>query len=326
MKKVLFPIISDEAATRQWRKQLCIASSAGSAISVIVLTILALFLFPSICSEPIKIGIWICVALILVACSTYYFWFSSNKIFPAMLVRMQSIRRFLQDAGHELATPVAMLKSRVQLMERENVSDEKAANHLEVLNESIARLIELIADMRALARAETPLGASDLTLINFGSEVRSLCSQMKADCDSREITMNLNIEKAPATIIGDSDGVARVISNLLSNSIRYGRPGGTIDVAVQQSKQTVVFIVQDDGIGISPDAIPKVFDRFYREERIETKNAQGSGLGLAIVKAVVESHSGTIDVESEPGKFTRFTIEFPKTPVHPLARMMKGNM
>lgn len=219
-------------------------------------------------------------------------------------------------------------------MERELSSDTRILEHLDVLNESVRRLVVLIEDMRALARAEAARSTTELSLINIGTVVRSVSAQMKPVCDPRDITITSDIQ-TPATIIGDQDGIERVVSNLLSNAIRYGRNGGTINVAVQPDKNHVVLTVHDDGKGISSEALPRIFDRFYRENHSEESaynsedsldESTGSGLGLAIVKAIVESHSGYISVESRPDEFTRFTIEFPVSPVHPLVRMMKSKM
>lgn len=210
-------------------------------------------------------------------------------------------------------------------MEREVIEDRAARENLEVLSESTRRLAVLVDDMRALARAEAPRNASDLSLINLGELIRSISLQMKDVCDSRRILITSEIQM-PATIIGEQDGIERAVSNLLSNAVRYGRDGGRVSVTVRPSKNNIVLIVQDDGIGISTEDLPKIFDRFYRAEHLGENKTKGSGLGLAIVKAVVESHSGRVSVASEQGCFTRFTVEFPKSPVHPIMKMMSSKI
>lgn len=325
MSKTIFPVISDEVASRTWQKQLLITSTVACFGGVALTALLALAVTPGVLNDLSKWGTLLGGALLIAFSTAAASWVVDQRIVAAVRIRMQFVRKFLQDAGHELATPVAVLGSRIQVMERENSLNGVDGDSLEVLSESTRRLSVLVDDMRALARAEAPRNASDLSLINLGEMIRSIKAQMKDVCDSRAIEISVEVQ-TPATIIGEHDGIVRAISNLLSNSVRYGRHGGRVAVTVRSSKSSVVIAVHDDGIGISADDLPKIFDRFYRAEEVLVSKTPGSGLGLAIVKAVVESHSGSVSVDSELGRFTRFTLEFPKSPVHPIMKMMKSNM
>ncbi len=318
MRKTIFPVISDEAAVRVWRKQLVRASATIYASSVTLVVLIAVAIYPEITGQPGKFGLFLIGCAIVAGGTAYYSWWCSQNILESARSRLQSARRFMQDAGHELATPIAIFGSRIQVLERDPKFN---AEDISVLSESAGRLSVLVDDMRALARAEAPRSSSDLYIINIVEMVRSICTSMRDAMESRAITLTTDMPSV-VTIIGQRDSVERAISNLISNAIRYGREGGQISVSIQTVDDNVVMIIEDDGLGISPDTLPKIFDRFFRAERLDVHKTSGSGLGLAIVKAVVENHSGKIYAESELGKFTRFTVELPKSPVHPVMRML----
>lgn len=321
MSKTIFPVISDEAAVRVWRKHLVRVTATIYASSAIIVILIAVAIYPEITEQPVKFGLFIIGCAIVAVGAAYCSWWCSNNILESARSRLQSARRFMQDAGHELATPIAIFGSRIQVLERE---PKLNSEDISVLSESASRLSVLVDDMRALARAEAPRSSSDLYIINIVEVVRSICMQMKDSFESRSISLSTDMPSV-VTIIGQRDGVERAISNLLSNAVRYGRDGGQVSVSIQTVDDNVVITIQDDGIGISPDNLPKIFDRFFRAEQLNGHKTSGSGLGLAIVKAVVENHSGKIYAESELGRFTRFTVELPKSPVHPVMKMLNRN-
>lgn len=324
MSKIVFPIISDDAAVREWRKHLLVVATVVPTSCTIAIVLMVVAIYPEVASD-ISRFLWLLAGAVLVnCCCVSISVYCTQCVVELARARVQSARRFLQDAGHELATPVAILRSRIQVMERSIELDEANKEDLDVLSESTGRLSSLVDDIRALAQAEAPRTASDLYIINLGELVRSICSQMKDTCESRSITVSTNI-KSVATIIGQRESVERAVSNLISNAIKYGRDGGKVDITIEQAQAAVILMVEDDGIGIAPDDLPKIFDRFYQGEKTSNHKMPGSGLGLAIVKAVVESHSGKVHAESELGKFTRVVVEFPKSPVHPVMKMLKRN-
>jgi len=320
MTKDIFPIISDETAVELWRKQLLVATITASICGAILVAVIAVIVCPQILDDGGELADLILGALIVGCVTSAVSFYINQRVISAARFRMQSARRFMQDAGHELATPVAILGSRLQVMERELQLDETGRDHLTTLLDSTNRLSVLVDDMRALAKAEAPKDASNLSLLNLSEVVASTCAQLKEVCESRAMTIETVL--MPATVIGEQQGIERVVRNLVSNAVNYGRDGGAISISVQSTQSAVILTIEDDGIGIAADDLPKIFDRFYRGDPSRSNKTPGSGLGLAIVKAVVERHSGKIFAESELGKFTRFTLEFPKSPVHPIMQMM----
>jgi two-component system phosphate regulon sensor histidine kinase PhoR len=117
-------------------------------------------------------------------------------------------------------------------------------------------------------------------------------------------------------VVGVRDSLGDLVNNLVSNAIRYTPDGGTVTVQVGGTDDHVQLVVSDTGIGIAPDELPRVFDEFFRGEEAKRVFAHGTGLGMAIVKRVVEMHHGRIDVASEPGRGTQFTVTFPRSRGH----------
>jgi signal transduction histidine kinase len=112
-------------------------------------------------------------------------------------------------------------------------------------------------------------------------------------------------------MLGHNESLSRMLSNLLNNAIRYTDTGGSVTVTVAAREENVAFVIQDTGIGMPEDSLTHIFERFYRVDKSRSRAAGGSGLGLSIVKAIVDSHKGTVKVESELGKGSRFTVAIP---------------
>src|SRR4029434_6281869 len=119
-------------------------------------------------------------------------------------------------------------------------------------------------------------------------------------------------ELAPAAVLGDADRLGQVITNLLSNAIHYNKENGAIRVSTRTENASAVVTVADTGEGIAPEDLPHIFDRFYRADKSRARSEGRSGLGLAISKAVVDAHGGTLEVSSQPGAGTIFTVRLPK--------------
>lgn len=241
-----------------------------------------------------------------------------------LLTRLATVRRSTQDAGHELATPVAILKTRLQLMEREAVQAESMRANLAVLTDATERMATLIDDIRVLSLAEDPSKCRDLSVINFSEMVKSVTMVLRPECERNGITLILNVSQQ-ATIIGELDTLRTVVNNLVTNAIRYNQARGKIEVTLETKDERVILSVENEGEGIPAEALPRVFDRFYRASTAPSHAQGGTGLGLAIVKAIVEAHSGSVSVESEQNQSTRFLVELPRFPdVHPLIGLTKN--
>lgn len=244
----------------------------------------------------------------------------SKRITGFVETQLAELRSTAHDVGHELATPVAVLRSRLQVMERE-VDPEHPNADLQVLNEATSRLTVLIDDMRVLANAESPDRQRALALVKMDTLVKSLVGQFSNDFSSRNISVDIE-DVQSVTVVGERESIERLVANLLSNAARYAKQSGNVRVRLSVQGSWFQLSVSNDGAAIEPDEMPYLFDRFYRTEASKNREASGSGLGLAIVKAIVEAHFGEVEVVSEPGLETTFTVRLPKfPPVHPLAAL-----
>lgn len=231
------------------------------------------------------------------------------------------IRQFTQDSGHELATPVAAIQSQLQLMERELELGGDYAKHMPEVLESAKVLAKLVDDLRFLSRSENPYLEHQLTIIPVDKFVKSLIASKTADFEQAGISLSA-ARLDPVILLIDREGLERAISNLLSNAMRYGKPGGTTTISVIAEDKSARIVIRDDGSGIAEPDLPHLFERFYSADRSRSEKFKGSGLGLSIVKAVVDAHGGSISVKSVKGEGTEFSIVLPTTPdQHPLAKL-----
>lgn len=245
-------------------------------------------------------------------------WWFANKSTAPVMHKHEQIRQFTQDAGHELATPVAVIRARLQIMEREGAGNS-TSQHLQTLRDATDRMFGLIEDLRMLARTQNPQRYLQLSIIKLDSLVQAVVNELSPHFLCKQITVKTD-GLEPATIVADKEALERVLINLLSNALRYGKTGGTVELQLSHESKFVVLSVIDNGPGIPEECLPLLFSRFYRANRSDTREHRATGLGLSIVKAIVEAHNGTIEIASSPGKGTRFITRFPKFPSnHPFA-------
>jgi signal transduction histidine kinase len=227
-------------------------------------------------------------------------------------------RAFVSDAAHELKTAVAVVKSSLQLLNMKPRSTAEYQAGLERCLSDSHRLEALVADMLALARAESstpisgPLPSADLTAC-----VSQTVAQLETVAALRNISVvvsgpDLNVACVPLT----PEDCILLLTNLLLNALQHSPPASTVEIQLATDAQTAVIIIQDHGDGIPPEALPHVFDRFYRGDPSRTRNTGGTGLGLAIAKAIVQKSGGSIALASQPdpaqpNQGTTVTIHLP---------------
>lgn len=221
-------------------------------------------------------------------------------------------RRFVADASHELRTPVAAISSMTDVALAHDTPDkgDEYAVVLRDVNSVAARLGSLIADLLALARADegkAPLEWEDVQLDTLAMDVAATAEPLAFE-HHLQLTVEAN---EPVTVRGDEARLIQVIMNLVDNALAYTTPGGTVTVIVEQQGANACLIVRDTGIGIEPEHLPHIFERFYRTDPARSRAAGGAGLGLAIVDWVVRAHHGTIAVASRVSEGTTFTVLLP---------------
>jgi two-component system phosphate regulon sensor histidine kinase PhoR len=217
---------------------------------------------------------------------------------------------FVSNASHELRTPLTNIRGYLEaLQDAANEGTPPDASFLDIVHGNVLRMEELVNDLLTLSRAESvqvPLAKEEIPLPAFLDRVASL---HRSSVDRLGKTMTVLAEEA--TLRADLKHLTLALSNLVDNAIRHGVEGGRIRLTGRGENGTIVLSVEDDGPGIPKEHLPRIFERFYRVDKARSREPGGTGLGLAIAKHIVESHGGTIRVESTTGKGTRFVIRIP---------------
>ncbi len=237
-----------------------------------------------------------------------------DNVENALAVRQESetkVRQFVADASHELRNPLASIRGYAELTRHERASASPDLKHaLERIESEADRMSELVNDLLLLARLDTG-PALDRTEVDASEVVLNAVADAQAAGQDHHWTVA--VPEEPVLLAADANRLHQVIANLLTNARTHTPPGTTVHTAVATTPTTVEISVTDNGPGIPPETLPRVFERFARAEASRVRSGGPStGLGLAIVKAVVKAHGGSVRVESEPGVRTAFTVSLPR--------------
>jgi len=225
--------------------------------------------------------------------------------------RIERVRRdFVANVSHELRTPLASIKAVIETLQGGALDDRAAAEDflsradLEV--DRLAQMVEELLELSRIESGEVPLAREpvDLTAV-----VTRAIARLSAQAGKQEVVLAAEIEAGLPAVTGDAERLERAVVNLIHNAIKFTPPGGTVDVSVTLSGASVSVFVVDTGAGISPEDLPRVFERFYKTD--QSRHGGGTGLGLAVVKHTVEAHGGTVTAESEPGRGSTFSFVIP---------------
>jgi heavy metal sensor kinase len=242
---------------------------------------------------------------------------SLNHMLGRLRDSVFSSRRFLADASHELRTPLTIVKGELQeLMAREPGGSEVGERIGSVLEE-VARLEHLVSGLLALSRLDAGEARSEWAEVDLAELAASTIEHLRLVAEDRGVQLQA-AALAPLTVRGDARRLKQVIVNLLDNAIKFTPRGGVIGLTTRQHNGYGLLEVFDSGIGIPAEALPHVFDRFYRVDSARSRDHGGAGLGLSIVRSICSAHGAEIEVESSPGSGSRFRVKFPQpTEVRP---------
>jgi len=219
------------------------------------------------------------------------------------------MRQFSTALAHELRTPLAALRGDIEmamLRSDDNTLQQRAASQLE----EIDRLKRLIDQILVLARAEAGEIPLTVSAVNLGTLAASLVDQIEPVAHAKGITMRC--ERADVVVVqGDADWLKRLVLNLVDNAIKFTPHGGQVVVGVSREGGVARLAVRDTGVGIDPDVKPHIFERFFRADPARSRGVDGVGLGLSLAKWIVDRHHGRIEVESQPGQGSTFTVRIP---------------
>lgn len=245
--------------------------------------------------------------LCLLYFSGYYFTTLATKPVERAFAILKD---FMSQAGHELNTPLSIAQAALDNLGRSE-SDPQTAAKVSVIGLSIARMRSLVDDLIVLAKLDYDKAVRNShNSIPLHQIVTETLQHIEPLLEERNISLHVN-SLADAWVEGNYNQLQQMITNLLQNAINYNQPNGSVFVELRVSEKKALLTVSDTGIGIPTEYLNQVFERFFRVDTPRSRETGGSGLGLSIVKAVVDSHKGTIDLQSKVGEGTRFTVALP---------------
>lgn len=224
--------------------------------------------------------------------------------------RLDRVRRdFVANVSHELKTPVAAIRALAETAATALGHDDltTAVRFVERLGTEATRLSGLVSDLLDLSRVEVG-GELQVAEVDLGYLLTEAADRARAVAEVKGIELRVNPTRSVAA--GDPSQLSMAVKNLVDNAVRYSE-GGTVDVAAGSRDEWIAITVADEGIGIPSDEIPRIFERFYRVDKARSRATGGTGLGLAIVRHVAENHGGRVEVESELGVGSTFTLLLP---------------
>ena len=246
------------------------------------------------------------IILIIVSTGSYYL---AGRTLKPIRQAYEQQKRFIQDASHELKTPITALKTSLEVNLMDKKLDSKTKTILQENLQDVTNLEKLTHSLLKLAshKASHKL----FKPVNITTQAHQAITQLKPLADQKNISISLK-SQGTRTILGDEHTLFELFLIFLDNAIKYTPPHGHIHIKFTQLKKHLKIIIKDTGVGIKSSNIPYIFDRFYQEDSSRSSQTDaGFGLGLSVAKQIIDHHNGAVTVKSKKGKGTTFTIKLP---------------
>jgi two-component system phosphate regulon sensor histidine kinase PhoR len=231
------------------------------------------------------------------------------------LKQTDQIRRdFVANVSHELRTPLSIFRGNLEtLLDEEQLSPEESRHIFTTMKRHSDRLNRLVEDLLALARLEAKETKLQLVPIDLGAFFQHVASDWTKRLAEKNLRIEMQVPADLPTLVADEFRLEQIAHNLLDNAVNYSRPGGRIMMCAEKRNEHLVLSVADEGAGIAPQDLPRIFERFYRADKARGRELGSTGLGLSIVKHIVQLHQGEVSAESQPGRGTTVYVRLPIT-------------
>lgn len=259
----------------------------------------------------VRLILWLGLPITMILVVVSGWWLSGLAMQP-IYQSYNQIQQFTADAAHELRTPLAALSATVEsALLTSDLPQSQAREILATVNRQNQRLTTLVADLLRLARMQ-----QQSSPVRYECCLNDIVSNLVEELASLAIAVGVTLKSdlrvdKPLYILGNEEQLYRLVSNLIVNAIQYTPKGGCVTVILNRSEHQALVQVADTGIGIAPDQLHRIFDRFYRVSSDRSRVSGGAGLGLAIAIAIVQAHHSSLQVQSKLGKGSTFTIRLP---------------
>jgi heavy metal sensor kinase len=240
-----------------------------------------------------------------------------NGAFDRLQLALEQERRFTADASHELRTPISVLRAETEWALGRERSQQEYTNALTVCHRAALRMQDTVERLLALVRAEVAADMQERGPVAMRSLIDDVIGWLAPMAQERRVRLSVSGEAF--TVSGDAEQLREALNNVVGNAILYNKPGGSVTISTRRMDGRAQIEVVDTGIGIPADAVPRVFERFFRVDKARSRELGGTGLGLAIARTIVVAHGGDISCTSEPGVGSAFVITLPAVPDSRLA-------
>ena len=222
-------------------------------------------------------------------------------------------KEFVGNVSHELKTPIFNIQGYVLTLLDGGLEDPTInRNYLQRADASIERMINIVQDLESISQFESGQLILDIERTDIVRLANEVIGALELKAKKKGIKLILKEEYDPIFVMADGDRIKQLFTNLIENSIKYGKPNGRTKISFFDMDENILVEVTDDGIGIEEKHLPRLFERFYRVDKSRSREAGGTGLGLSIVKHIVEAHNQTITVRSTPGVGSTFGFTLKK--------------
>lgn len=230
-----------------------------------------------------------------------------NEMLARLQASFEAERQFSSDVSHELRTPIAVIRSQCEFALSGQAGEEEKREAFEAVLKQSERMNSIVSQLLLLSRAENGKFVPEREPVELNVLCETVCEELEDMAAERQVELAWNTEKLQ--IVGDETLLIRMVNNLVSNAIRYNRPGGSAEVSLRKRGKYAVLTVRDTGIGIRREDLGQIFSRFYRADR--SRSSEGTGLGLSMAAWIARVHGGSIRAESVYGEGSVFTAELP---------------